>query len=50
MAAAKKVSVDSAIVAVLSELNGIFILNEEQRHSAFLSEHHCSTLPLTGFD
>lgn len=48
MAAAKEISLEAAIVAVLSEVDGIFSLKEEQQSAlkAFLSVH-CFTFTLS---
>lgn len=39
-----KISVDAVIVAILSELDGVFTLEEKQKDRAFLGELHCFTL------
>lgn len=51
LANANGIRVDSALASVLSELNGIFILKEEQITGlkAFLSEKGIFTLLATGF-
>lgn len=50
VAAAKVTSMDAVVAAVLSKLDGIFILKEEQRMTpkAFLSIKDVFTLLLTG--
>lgn len=51
MAAAEKISVDTAIVTVLSELDGIHTLKESRKNqlNSFPGEQHCNTFLPTGF-
>lgn len=51
LTAANEISVDAAVTAVLSELDGIFTLKEEQRMTlkAFFSEKDILSLLPTGF-
>lgn len=50
MAAAKEISVNAAVRAQSSRLDGVFTLKEKQRAlKAFLSCQHVSALILTGF-
>lgn len=49
--ATKEISVDTAVAVVLSELDGIFALKDEQRtaQKAFLGGEGVFSLRLTGF-
>lgn len=51
MAATEEISIDTAIVTISSELDGIHTLKEtrENQLNAFPAEQHCNTSLPTGF-
>lgn len=51
MAATEEISIDTAIITVSSELDGIHTLKESRKNqlNAFLGEQHCNTFLPTGF-